>query len=182
MERIILDEARFSLTIERLTYQLIEDFGDFKDTCIIGIQPEGCILASRIYQRLLEISKLSNIEYGKLDITFFRDDFRTRTKPLTPSSTQIDFLIDNKKVILVDDVLYTGRTINAALAALQYYGRADEIALVTMVDRCFNRELPIEANYTGISIDSRSSEAYVQVEWKEIQGADNVILFPQKQS
>ena len=177
--RVILSNSRFQLTIERLCHQLIEKYDQFEDTCIIGIQPRGVYFSNRLHERLSEILKLKNIKYGKLDITFFRDDFRQRDKPLTAYATDLDFLVENKKVILVDDVLYTGRTIQSAMNALNHYGRPDQVELLTLVDRRFNRHLPVQADYIGMTIDSLD-EAFVKVEWKETDGEDKIVLFPRK--
>lgn len=177
--RVILDQERFDLTIERLCHQLIENYGDFEDACIIGVQPRGVLLAERIHKRLESILKKTFIQYGELDITFYRDDFRIREKPLAASTTNIDFLVENKRVLLVDDVLYSGRTIHAALTALQHYGRPKQVELVALVDRRFNRHLPIQSDYVGLTVDA-VDEAYVKVEWKDIDGSDKVLLFSSK--
>lgn len=179
-ERIILDQERFKLTIERLCCQLIETFGDLDNTCIVGIQPRGIWLSDRIVQRLQALTGKSALEYGKLDITFYRDDFRTRTKPLKASETIMNFLIEDKNVILVDDVLFTGRTVQAALTALNHYGRPQHVELLALVDRRFNRDLPIQADYIGITVDALD-QAYVKVEWAEKDDEDRVILYPNKE-
>lgn len=178
-ERVILSKERFALTVERLCRQLIERYDEFDNTCIIGIQPRGIWFSDRICKRLKELGVPSFL-YGKLDITFYRDDFRTRTKPLKASTTKVDFLVENKKVILVDDVLYTGRTVQAALTALNHYGRPLKVELLALVDRRFNRHLPIQSDYTGVTVDA-VDEAYVKVEWAEIDGEDQVLLFPSKE-
>lgn len=177
--RTILKDNHFKLTIDRLCHQLIEEHDDFHNSCLIGIQPKGTYLAQRLHTRLLELTQLKDIKIGILDVTFYRDDFRTRIKPLSPSTTQMDFLVEDMNVVLADDVLYSGRTVRAALTALEHYGRANRIELVSMVDRKFNRHLPIKSDYTGIKIDALDEE-YVSVEWEEIQGEDKVILFPKK--
>lgn len=173
--KTILKDERFALTIDRLCHQLIEKYDDFADTCLIGIQEGGVLMANRINQRLVEILGVESIDYGKLDITFYRDDFRTRTKPLKASSTEMDFVIEGKKVVLVDDVLYTGRSVHAAMTALQHYGRPENVELMVMVDRRFRRNLPIQSDYVGLTIDDYD-EAYVKVEWAEIDGKDQIIL------
>ncbi|GAB4263192.1 MAG: bifunctional pyr operon transcriptional regulator/uracil phosphoribosyltransferase PyrR [Saprospiraceae bacterium] len=176
--RNILPAERFGLTLDRLCHQLIENYDDFEGACIIGVQPRGTLLADRIYAKLTSITGLPSIAYGKLDITFYRDDFRHREKPLRASTTEIDFLVEGKKVILIDDVLYTGRTIHAAMSALLDFGRPEKVELLVLVDRRFNRELPIRSDYTGIRVDALD-EAYVRVDW----GADDhnqVLLFPHK--
>lgn len=176
---IIVNSSRFALTIERLCYELLENHGDFQNSCIIGIQPRGVALSNRIVSFLKENNLVDHVPYGKLDITFYRDDYRARSKPLAASVTEMDFIVEGKKVILIDDVLYTGRTISAALNALLHYGRPDMVELLVLVDRRFNRELPVQSDYTGITIDALSQE-YVRVEWKEEHGVDQVLFFSGK--
>ena len=177
--KTLLTSERFSITIERLCHQLIEDWGDFSEGCLIGIQPRGVPLSDRIYTRLKELTGNNNIAYGKLDITFYRDDFRIHDKPLTPYPNEMNFNVGGKKVLFIDDVLYTGRTIQAALAALQHYGRPETVELLTLVDRRFNRSLPIQADYIGLVVDA-VDEAYVKVRWKETHGTDEILLFDSK--
>lgn len=172
-QRILLDSIHFKLTIERLCYQLIEDHSDFSNTAIIGVQPRGVYLSNRIMQRLQSIEPNLSWQYGKLDVTFYRDDFRQKEKPLTPSETVIDFSLENQRVILVDDVLYTGRTIRSAMDALLDYGRPRRIELLTLIDRRFSRDVPIRADYVGRTVDAIVSER-VRVEWDEIEGEDKV--------
>jgi pyrimidine operon attenuation protein/uracil phosphoribosyltransferase len=126
---------------------------------------------------LLEITGVSAIQYGKLDITFYRDDFRHREKPLRANVTEMDFIVEDANVVLVDDVLYTGRTVQAALTALQHYGRPCKVELLALVDRRFNRDLPIKADYSGIRVDALD-EAYVKVEWQQTEGEDRILIFP----
>lgn len=171
--RVILDSQKFSLTIDRLCYQLIENHYDFENTVLVGIQPRGIHLSNRIIKRLKELKPAINLEYGLLDITFYRDDFRRRDTPIAASETQMNFIIEDKKVVLIDDVLYTGRTIRAALDALLDFGRPNHVELLTLVDRRFSRDLPIEANYVGKTVDSIASDR-VKVEWKDQDGADKV--------
>ena len=177
--RVIMSQKKFDLTIERLCHNLMEDFGAFENTCLIGIQDRGAMLSDRLVHRLKAKKKFANLQYGKLDITFYRDDYRQKARPLKASSTEIDFSIEGKKVILVDDVLYTGRTIQSALTALNDIGRSSNISLLCLIDRRFNRQLPIHAKYIGISVDALE-EAYVKVEWANVEGEDRVLLFPAK--
>jgi len=174
--KVILEKGKFQLTLERLSHQVIENHGDFSETVIIGIQERGVLLAERIVELIKKNHKKAKFKYGKLDITFYRDDFRRRDTPLSPSSTEIDFLIENQRVILIDDVLYTGRTIQAALSALQDFGRPKQVELLTLVNRRFNRHLPIKADYTGINVDSLD-EAYVRVEWSSENPEDRILFF-----
>lgn len=179
--RIILEKDRFALTIERLCHQLIEEFDDFQNTCLIGIQPRGVLFADRLFQRLHAILNHTTLDYGKLDITFYRDDFRHRSKPLKASVTDIPFLVEGKRVILADDVLYTGRTVQAALTALQHYGRPKTVELIALVDRRFNRHLPIQSDFIGLTVDSLD-DAYVKVEWLEHNEEDRILIFSGKEA
>ena len=174
-KQVILNSRHFELTIKRLCYQLIEQHHDFSDTVLIGLQPRGIHVLVRLKAELERILG-KEILCGNLDITFYRDDFRRREKAIIPSVTNIDFVIENKQVVLVDDVLFTGRTIRAGLDALLAFGRPKKVELLTLVDRRFNRDLPIQANYIGKSVDTLSKER-VSVEWKEIEGEDKVVLF-----
>lgn len=177
--KLILGKERLRLTIERLCCQVIEDWADPDEWRIVGIQPRGVPLADRIHRRLCELCDGRPIPYGKLDITFYRDDFRMYDKPLTVHPNEMEFLVADKKVLFVDDVLYTGRTIQAALAALQHYGRPKAVELLVLVDRRFNRHLPIQPDFAGIAVDALD-DAYVKVKWEEIHGEDSVILYDAK--
>ncbi len=172
--RTIHDAERFGLTIERLSRHLIEAHGDFRNSCLIGVQTGGVQLADRLRSRLLELG-IEKLEYGKLDITFYRDDFRTHEGPLTAHPTEIDFLVEDKQVILVDDVLYSGRTVLSAMTALNHYGRPASVELLVMVDRRFRRKLPVRSDYSGITVDTLTDE-YVDVQWRETHGEDRIIL------
>ena len=171
--RIILDSSKFALTIDRLCHQLIEQHQDFSHSCIIGVQPRGIYLAERIHSRLQAILKKKDINYGKLDITFYRDDFRQKGKPMTANETDIRFSLEDKNIILVDDVLYTGRTIRSALDAILDFGRPKDVELLVLIDRRLHRHLPIQAKYVGKVIDSITTEK-VKVEWAEADGQDKV--------
>jgi pyrimidine operon attenuation protein/uracil phosphoribosyltransferase len=175
----LLDGQRFQITIQRLCHQLIENHDHFENSVILGIQPRGIFLAKRIIAELKNILPDVSLESGNLDITFFRDDFRRKEGLLIPSSTEINFIIEGKKVILVDDVLWTGRTIRAAMDALQSFGRPEKVELLTLVDRRFSRHLPIEADYIGIKVDTIDSQK-VLVNWKETDHEDKVILLSEK--
>lgn len=176
-KQVILNEKQFELTLNRLCYQLIENHDTFNNSVLIGLQPRGIHVLNRLKIQLEKI--LGNeIVCGALDITFYRDDFRRREKPLIPNVTNIDFIIENKKVVLVDDVLFTGRTIRSGIDAMMAYGRPEKVELLTLVDRRFKRQLPIQADYIGMTVDTLVSER-VNVEWKEIEGEDKVLLFTQ---
>ncbi|HRH66312.1 MAG TPA: bifunctional pyr operon transcriptional regulator/uracil phosphoribosyltransferase PyrR [Bacteroidia bacterium] len=173
-KRLLLTSAHFGITIKRLCYQLIENHDDFSNSAIIGLQPRGIFVARRIESSLKEILGVPAIPVGTLDVTFYRDDYRRR-EMITPSQTRIDFLIEDKNVILVDDVLFTGRTIRAGMDALVDFGRPRKVELLTLVDRRYSRHLPIEPDYIGISVDTITSEK-VKVHWKETEGEDGVWL------
>jgi pyrimidine operon attenuation protein/uracil phosphoribosyltransferase len=177
--RIILNSKNFELTVNRLCHQLIENHNDFSNSVIIGLQPRGIYLANRIKKVLTEITGGAEIQCGSLDVTFYRDDFRRRDTPLLPSATNIDFIVENKKVILVDDVLYTGRTIRSGLGAMLAFGRPEKVELMVLIDRRFSRHLPIQPDYVGKWVDSIASER-VSVEWEETEGEDKVMLYTPK--
>jgi len=170
--RVLLENKQLEVTLTRLCYQLIEVHNDFNNSVIIGLQPRGVFLARRL-QVLLEKILKTKIHCGDLDITFYRDDFRK--KELKPNKTNIDFIIEDKNVILVDDVLFTGRTIRAGLDAMLAFGRPNDVELLVLVDRRFSRHVPIQAKYTGLIIDSIQTQN-VKVEWKESDGKDCVTL------
>jgi pyrimidine operon attenuation protein / uracil phosphoribosyltransferase len=171
--RTLLEDKQFDITILRLCHQLIEVHGDFKNSVIVGLQPRGVLLAKRIQKVLQQILKNKKVNCGELDITFFRDDFRK--KELIPNRTNIDFIIEDKNVVLVDDVLFTGRTIRAGLDAMLAFGRPSDVELLVLVDRRFARHVPIQAKYVGITIDSIEKQN-VKVDWKETEGKDKVTL------
>ena len=173
-KRILLNSRNFEITLNRLCHQLIENHNDFSGSAIIGIQPRGVFVARRIHQVLSTLFPGKKIDVGELDVTFYRDDYRRR-EIIIPSVNQIDFIIENKKVILVDDVLYTGRTIRAGMDAMINFGRPDKVELLVLVDRRYSRHLPIAPDYIGISVDTITSEKVI-VNWKESDGEDAVYL------
>lgn len=120
------------------------------------------------------------IQYGVLDTTFYRDDFRHSDKPLLPQTTDIDFMVENKKVVLVDDVFYTGRTVRSGMDALLDFGRPAKIELLVLIDRRFSRQVPIVPDYVGKTIDAVTSEK-VKVEWGENEKEDKVWIIPNKE-
>jgi pyrimidine operon attenuation protein/uracil phosphoribosyltransferase len=170
----LLDGQKFQITIQRLCRQLIENHNDFSGSVLIGIQPRGIYLARRVAEELRMILPESKIEQGDLDITFYRDDFRRREQ-LVPNQTKIDFIIEGKRVIMMDDVLWTGRTIRAAMDAMQAFGRPEKVELLALVDRRYSRHIPVSANYVGIEVDSIASQKVV-VSWKETDGEDKIVL------
>lgn len=171
--KIIIDQKLLDITITRLAHQLIETHDDFSNTALIGLQPRGIYLARRVHQKLTQILKKKNILLGELDTTFYRDDFRR--KELIPNKTNIDFIIEDKNVVLIDDVLFTGRTIRAGLDALLAFGRPKDVELLVLIDRRLSRHLPIQAKYVGKVIDSIASQN-VKVEWSETDEKDKVSI------
>lgn len=170
----ILNSLQVSLTIKRLCSQLIENHHNFSKSVLIGLQPNGIYLANRLKTDLQNtINK--EVQTGSLDITFFRDDFRRKEKPLIPSVTNIDFSLENKKVILVDDVFFTGRTVRSALDAIMTFGRPSSVEFLTLIERRFVQNIPIRADYIGKSIDTIKEEK-VSVLWKEQHGKDQILL------
>lgn len=177
--REIITSQKFELIIKRLSYQIIETYRDLNAFCLIGIQPRGTLLSDCIINQIRKEFNLEIPKYGKIDITFYRDDYRNRSKPLIASGTVMDFNIEEKKVLLIDDVLYTGRSVHAAISALQHYGRPKSIELLTFVDRRFNREFPIHPDFLGLEVDALD-EAYVKLYWNEVLTSASVHIYPQK--
>jgi pyrimidine operon attenuation protein/uracil phosphoribosyltransferase len=169
-KRLVIDSQLLNITIERLCQQLIENHGRFEESVILGLQPRGVFLAERIAKKLQQILK-KPIPLGYLDVTFYRDDFRKKESPLLANQTKVPFLIEDKKVILVDDVLYTGRSVRAAMDAMITFGRPSRVELLVLVDRTYSRDLPIQPNYRGTKVNCLESEK-VLVELQE-QGKKN---------
>lgn len=174
-QKVLLTSKEVNIILHRLACQLIENHLDFSNSVLIGIQPRGVSLAQRLKAILENDYNIKNIPLGFLDITFFRDDFRRGEKQLEANKTQIDFLVEDKKVVFIDDVLFTGRSIRAALTAIQSFGRPSEIELLVLIDRRFSRHLPIQPDYRGRQVDAISDEN-VKVCWKEKDGEDAVYL------
>ncbi|MBI1183883.1 bifunctional pyr operon transcriptional regulator/uracil phosphoribosyltransferase PyrR [bacterium] len=180
MAKVLLQGNQFELTLNRLSAQLIENHGDFANTVLIGLQPRGIYLALALQKRL-ENKLQKTIPTGRLDITFYRDDFRRRDEPILPSALDIKFSIEGKNVVLIDDVFYTGRTVRSGLEAMLAFGRPAKVELLVLVDRRYSRHLPIQADYTGIKVDTRSNEK-VKVKWPEIDGEYGVWQLTENES
>jgi len=174
-QKVLLNSKEVNIILHRLACQLIENHNTFEDTVLIGLQPRGKYLANRLAQMLKQDYKIKNLQLGYLDITFFRDDFRRGDKPLEANTTEINFVVEDKNVVFIDDVLFTGRSIRAALTAIQSFGRPKEIELLTLIDRRFSRHLPIQPNYRGRQVDAINKEKVI-VKWKENGGEDAVYL------
>ena len=174
-QKTLLTSKEVTIILHRLACQLIEKHLDFSNTILIGIQPRGKYLAQRIKAIIEQDYQIKNVPLGFLDITFFRDDFRRGEKSLEANKTEIDFIVEDKKVVFIDDVLYTGRSIRAALTAIQSFGRPSEIELLVLIDRRFSRHLPIQPDYRGRQVDAINNEK-VLVKWSENDGEDAVYI------
>ena len=174
-ERQILNQKDIQITIERLCQQLIENHGDFKNTVIVGVQPRGTFLSNRIIGKLKQLLNTTDLESGSLDISFYRDDLRRRDEPIVPEVMDMNLSLEGKDVVLIDDVLFTGRSIRSAIDALMAFGRPKSVELLTLIDRRFSRDLPIQPNYVGRTIDAIDSERVI-VEWKEVNGKDRILM------
>ena len=162
-----------AIPIRRLTQQILENRLNIDNLVFIGLQPRGIFVSDKIVNEIRKLLPGQTVQYGKLDITFYRDDVRKELH--IPNRTEIPFSIENKIVVLIDDVLYTGRTIRAALDALLDFGRPEKVELCILIDRRYSRQLPIQADYTGKSIDSIISQK-VKVYWLEKDGREEVVL------
>ena len=171
----LLNSKDIEIILHRLACQLIENHNDFSNTVLIGLQPKGTYLANRLASLLKTVYKVKNLQLGILDITFYRDDFRRRDTPLSAEANKMDFLIEGKKVVIIDDVLYSGRSVRAALTAMQSYGRPDNIELLVLIDRRFSRHLPIQPDYRGRQVDAINKER-VLVTWVENDNNDAVYI------
>jgi len=168
-KRLILASPLLEIVISRLGQELIENHQNFEETVLMGLQPRGIYFAERVVRELSRTLQ-KDIPLGYLDATFYRDDFRRRETPLRPNTTHVPFLIENKKVVLIDDVISTGRMVRAALDAMTAFGRPRSVELLVLIDRRYNRDLPIKPDYTGKRVNTLESER-VLVEWTE-QGAE----------
>ncbi len=174
-QRELLNEKEIAITINRLSQQLIENHNDFKETVIIGVQPRGTFLSKRIIAILQLLPFKPDIQNGNIDISFYRDDLMRRERPIVPQTMDMNLSIEGKNVVLVDDVLFTGRSIRSAIDALMAFGRPNKVELLTLIDRRFSRDLPIQPNYVGRIVDAIDSEKVI-VEWEEIHGKDRVLM------
>ena len=174
-KKVLLNDNEIDVTVERLCHQLIEKHDSFENTVIIGIQPRGIYLSKRIEGKLNYMLKPSKVKNGCLDISFHRDDLRIRKHPIIPKSIDIDFNIEEKNVILDDDVVYTGRSVRSALDALMTFGRPNSVELLTLINRNYSRHLPIQPDYIGKSVNILDSEKII-VNWKEENKSDKVLI------
>lgn len=177
-QKVLLNHNEVNIILHRLACQLVEKHSNFSNTVLVGLQPRGKFLANRLKDLLKSEYNISELESGFLDITFYRDDFRRTTKVLKASTTEMNCIVEDKKVVFIDDVLYTGRSIRAALTAIQSYGRPSSIELLILIDRRFSRHLPIQPDYRGRQVDAIDNEKVI-VNWKELHGEDAVYLLKQ---
>ena len=177
-QKVLLNQKEVNIILHRLACQLVEKHSKFSNTVLVGLQPRGKFLANRLKDLLKSEYNISELESGFLDITFYRDDFRRTSKVLEASTTEINCIVEDKKVVFIDDVLYTGRSIRAALTAIQSYGRPSSIELLILIDRRFSRHLPIQPDYRGRQVDAIDNEKVI-VNWKELHGEDAVYLLKQ---
>jgi pyrimidine operon attenuation protein / uracil phosphoribosyltransferase len=173
-KRLILNSPLLEITISRLCHEIIENHGDFSESLVVGLQPRGVYFAERITAELNKILG-KNISMGYLDATFYRDDFRRRDSPLKPNATNMPFLIEGKRVILIDDVMQTGRMVRAALDAMTAFGRPKQVELCVLITRRYENELPIQPDYIGMKVNTTLSQR-VQVNWTEQGNATDEIF------
>ncbi|PZR26858.1 MAG: bifunctional pyr operon transcriptional regulator/uracil phosphoribosyltransferase PyrR [Citrobacter freundii] len=169
----ILTESQLAITIKRLAHQILENNSELANTVLIGLQPRGIYLSDQLVDAIRKEFPGTQVQYGKLDITFYRDDIRKELH--VANQTDIPFSIEGKRVVLIDDVLYTGRTIRAALDALLDFGRPEKVELCVLIDRRFSRQFPIQPDYVGKAIDSIVSQR-VKVYWKKKDDREEVAL------
>jgi pyrimidine operon attenuation protein/uracil phosphoribosyltransferase len=169
----IVDKEGFDRILTRISHEILEKNRGSKDLVLIGMRTRGEFIARRIQDKINSIDR-GNIPFGVLDVTLYRDDFRTRLKQPDVSVSNITFDINEKNVVLVDDVLYTGRTVRSALNALMDFGRPSTIQLCILVDRG-HRELPIRADYVGKNVPTSNDEE-IKVKMNEIDGEDAIYL------
>jgi pyrimidine operon attenuation protein/uracil phosphoribosyltransferase len=177
MSKQLLDHNDIKRIIQRIAHEIIEKNKGTDNLCLVGIQKGGVILAGRLASQI-ELIESSHIEVGILDITFYRDDLNTKEEQPVVKRTEIPFSINNMTVILVDDVLFTGRSIRAAMDALIDFGRPAYIQLAVLIDRG-HRELPIRADYAGKNIPTSFNDT-VEVFLEEGGKKDKVILVSKK--
>lgn len=176
METLVLyDEAKLKVTLLRLCHELFENYQNFENCALIGVQPRGTYLANRLFQLINDLMPENALLVGEIDVTFHRDDFRRKSHPIIANQTKIDFSIEDKRVILVDDVLFTGRTVRAALDAILSYGRPKKVDLLVLVDRSGTRDVPIQPHFTGIQVNTSENQRII-VEFAEQKGKDSIRL------
>ena len=170
--RVILDDEQVGRTLRRIAHELVEKHADLDQLALVGIYTRGALLAERL-RDLIEQFTGRSVPTGALDISFYRDDVRVHPQPVV-KATRLDFPIDGRSVVLVDDVLFTGRTIRSAIEALFGYGRPERVQLAVLVDRG-HRELPIRPDYVGKNLPTARGER-VNVQLSEVDDVDRIVL------
>jgi len=170
--RLLLDEADLQRTLRRIAHEIVEKHPQLDELALVGIHTRGVFLADRLAD-LIEQFTGEPVPTGALDISFYRDDVRVHPQPVV-RATRLDFPIDNRSVVLVDDVLFTGRTIRSAIEALFGYGRPRRVQLAVLVDRG-HRELPIRPDYVGKNLPTSRTER-VNVQLSEVDDVDRIVL------
>ncbi|MFM2049450.1 MAG: bifunctional pyr operon transcriptional regulator/uracil phosphoribosyltransferase PyrR [Bacteroidota bacterium] len=173
-QKTILDAAQLQLTLRRLAHQIFEQHPNFMNTILIGIQPRGVSMAIRLVETIKQEFNIADVPFGVLDVSYYRDDVH-RDSTIKSYTSKIDISLENKNVVLIDDVLYTGRTVRSALDAMLAYGRPQKVELCVLIDRKFSRHLPVQADYVGKAIDSHLSQK-VKVKWIEQDDKDEILL------
>ena len=154
--QVLLSSQQLNNTIDELAMRLNKSHSDLNDVVFVGIQQGGAVLGANIIAALQKLAPSKKVYYGQLDITFYRDDIRKEI--LAPDTMNLPFAIENKTVVLIDDVLFTGRTIKAALDVLLDYGRPAKVELCVLVDRKEHRQFPIQADYVGITVETSKTD------------------------
>ena len=172
--REILNNNQINIIIERLCHELIENYNDFSNTVLISLMPRGKYIGQKIHSKLEKIVG-KKILYGELDSSFYRDDLRRHSTPIVPHKMSMNLTVAEKNVVVIDDVLFTGRSIRAALSAIDSYGRPKSIELLVLVDRRFSRHLPIQPDYLGAQIDALQGDK-VKVVWSDLPKKSVVYL------
>ena len=172
--RQILNNKQIDIIITRLCHQLIENHQDFSNTVVVSLLPRGQQVANKIINKLEDVIG-NKINCGELDISFYRDDLRRNREPIVPRKMNMNISVDNKQVVIIDDVLYTGRSVRSAIDALMPFGRPKSIELLVLIDRRLSRHLPIQPDYVGKVIDSIDSEKVI-VSIDEDDKKDNIII------
>ena len=174
MEKVkLLDKNGIDSTVKRLSFEIVEKNKDLNNLAIIGIRTRGEIIAQKIHSLIKSNTKI-DVNYGVLDVTFYRDDFRSNLGSPKIGPSNVTFDVNNMIIVLVDDVLYTGRTIRAAMDEIFSFGRPSSIQLCTLVDRG-HRELPIKANFIGKNYPTKSNE-HVYVHLKETDNKEEIYI------
>lgn len=164
-KRLLIGQSLLDITLKRLCQEIVENIDESIPTVLLGLQPRGIYLAERLVNFLKTDFKL-DLPLGYLDATFYRDDYNRGGNILKPNSNKVNFIIEDKKVILIDDVIATGRMVRAGIDAMQVFGRPAKVELLCLINRKYERDLPIQPDYIGQGVNTVDSQK-ILVEWKE---------------